>query len=500
MKWNRPFAPGFLKKFDHKLLLQNPEIWSTRTHWVWYYGILFCSILAGICFLYPDDIRSNSGLIYWIFFVSVVSILGLVFWLIYLLRFNVFKRYGNITGLNRLKVYGLCFASIAMIVFFTYVPAIVESAKANAKYQDAEIANDINHYNKLLNQLEYDSIDHTWGLDTIVVVKDENEPVAGYINEKLHKQENIHVRRLDSSAYYGRLAMGDTVKLLFDSVYQIYTCPQYQKLHIYRGDENLKDKILDNAGIYKTVIRDFRRPDITQATMEMRGLVKKYYFENNRYGYYSSADAVSSNDTTYEHRLENRYHTDNLRASLENIVEKKFRFSKYNLEWEWRVIFYVSLCITLLVFTFRHSTTKTFFLSLLMSIILTILTGLMIAFTNGGEIAFFGWLVFYTIAFGGASFSVFFQNKRNLVTGICINIFVWLITYLPLNIIVIKNSLVREQYSQDQILHPNLPPLDYDKLELHLKMAEPAGIVLLFILLPTLIHKLYRKWYALPEE
>ncbi len=46
--------PGFLKKVDQKLLLNKPDVWSTRTHLVLYYGILFILLLAGLCFLEID--------------------------------------------------------------------------------------------------------------------------------------------------------------------------------------------------------------------------------------------------------------------------------------------------------------------------------------------------------------------------------------------------------------------------------------------------------------
>src|SRR5579885_117219 len=94
MNINRPLMPGFLKKAEQKLLLNKPGIWSTRAHLVAYYGLLFILALAAICFLDPSDIRSRSSTGYWIGFIGIISIIGIVVWLIYLLRFNLFKKYG----------------------------------------------------------------------------------------------------------------------------------------------------------------------------------------------------------------------------------------------------------------------------------------------------------------------------------------------------------------------------------------------------------------------
>ena len=84
--------PGFLKRADQKLLLNKPGIWSTRTHLVVYYGILFLFVLTVICFLEPNDPRDYSTAGAWIGFVSIISGIGFIIWMIYLLRFNVFKK------------------------------------------------------------------------------------------------------------------------------------------------------------------------------------------------------------------------------------------------------------------------------------------------------------------------------------------------------------------------------------------------------------------------
>jgi len=505
MNWNRPFAPDFLKKFDHNLLLKNPETWSARTHWVWYYGSLFCLLLAGICFSYSNDARSNSGVIYWTFFVSVISILALVFWLIYLLRFNVFKRFGHITGLNRLKVFGLYFASVAMIVFFTYIPAIVETVRANAKYKDEEIVKDINNFNKLVTQLEYDSVDHQWRMDTFIV-REEEYGMSDKDKRILELNEAIRtgfsISRIDSSQFYENIKKGDTIIKIGKAEYEMYSCPNYIKLAVLNADDYTKLKLLDKIGIYKSTIRDFKRPNETQVRQEIEALMQKYYYkEKDKYDRYSYYDAYpNSQDTTYEFRVKKRYQIDIVESSLRNIVERKYRFCGNDLGWEIRVLFYISLFFSLLVFVFRHSTTKTFFLSLLTAIILSILTGLMIAFSNGSEKASMTWLITYTLIFFGVSFTAFSAKKRNVFTGICINLFVLNIAFLPLTIIGLYNKIIWEKYyvierMSNYVRHPL-----YDKYTLPFIYGEILGIVLLLILLPTLIHKFYRKWFALPQE
>ena len=490
MNFNRPFSPKFLKKFDYKLLLAQPETWSTRTHWVWYYGWMFCFLLGSICFIYPNDARGNSGVLYWIFFVSIISILSLIFWLKYLLRFNVFKRFGNISGINRLKVFGLYFASVAMIIFFTYIPPIIETIKANLTYKDEEVITDINNFNKLVNQLEYDSTSHIWEKDTIKVIQES----IGNIDKQT--ENTYRCRIVDSAEFKARLAGGDTIIQLFKNVYEIYSCPSYIKLNIYNTDDSkAKIKILDKILLYNTIIKNFKKTNETQARIDIDGLIKKYYFAQTEKYDYASYEDIS--DTSYSTRLKKRYQIRMLERSLKNICDKKFRFSTSNLDWECRIIFYISLIITLLLFAFRHSTTKTFFLSILTSVILSILTGLITAFFKGTELSFFELLIFYIIAFAVISLFVFKNKIRNAVVGISINLFVIFITFLPIIILALYDSNLKRQ---SYVTNNNLNKKVYESLSNYYPFTEILGVIILIILLPTLIHNLYKKWYALPQE
>src|SRR3954467_529803 len=116
MKIERPLLPGFLKRAEQKLLLNKPGIWSTRTHLVLYYGILFIAGLTGLCFLENSDVKERSTTSYWVGFVIIIAIIALTVWLIYLLRFNVFKKYGQLHPLYMLATFGLYFISVGTIV------------------------------------------------------------------------------------------------------------------------------------------------------------------------------------------------------------------------------------------------------------------------------------------------------------------------------------------------------------------------------------------------
>jgi len=146
-----------------------------------------------------------------------------------------------------------------------------------------------------------------------------------------------------------------------------------------------------------------------------------------------------------------------------------------------------------LLFSFRHSTAKTFFLSLLSAIVLLILTSLVLAFTGWDEEGVYNSLIFYFVVALGLSIGIFFSDKRQVATGIALNLFLWLLPFVPLCIVASYYERLRrldyERYYER-----------YDAMKLqHLFYAEVIGIVLLVVMIGTYVHKAYRRWYASPE-
>lgn len=517
MNWNRPFAPKFLKNFDDYLLQNKPETWSTRAHWVWYYGILFCFILTGICFIYPNDSRANSGVVFWIFFVSIIGLLTFIVWLIYLLRFNVFKRFGNITGINRLKVFCLYFFSIVIIVFFSFVPMLVESFKANNKYDDNEIVNDINQYNILWNQLEYDSVDHNWQNDYFIKTDFGSNSLTNIAKEQFKQYEKTkdYYNTIDSFELARKLEIGDTIVHIKDSLYKIYTMPKYLFLEYSDADIYSKVKLLSNKEMYNKVIKNFKRPNITIAKKQIEQIFLKYKYKHNNGFYEDDYDEDLNNetnyrsnyikrannfsDTSYTYRVRHRYKLNTTEHSIRNIFERKNYFKDGNVFFVIRFLYYTSLILTLLIFTFRHSTKRTYFLGILSAFVLTVLTSLVLAFSRADFIDVLWTLVFYIILFLCIAIITHFTRTRSIVCGIGINLFVFVFPALPLIIAAIINTKLEEKENVKRIFDPTFS-IDREVYIRNFCIAEVCSIILIIVLIPTLIHKLYRKWYALPEQ
>ena len=84
---------------------------------------------------------------------------------------------------------------------------------------------------------------------------------------------------------------------------------------------------------------------------------------------------------------------------------------------------------------------------------------------------------------------------RSAVTGICINFFAALTTFVPLIIAALYYSIKKQQYR----FQPELFPMMKNEHLVYM-IAEVAGFVILLILMEPVFTYLYRKWYALPEQ
>jgi hypothetical protein len=493
----RFFSPRLLNRFDNWLLLNKPETWSARTHLVIYYGSMFILILAAICFIFPDNPKSDTGAGNWALFTSIITLLALVVWLVYLLRFNVFKRYGNSGPVDRLKTFLLYFIAAGMIMLIPFVEPTVETIRADMAYGDEEIVNDINSINIKITQLEHDSLDNKWGRDTFKVVDtvrghhlmpvDEDEIATTTITDV---ETPGVIRVIDSIIFRSKMRNEDSSERVNDSVWVFLSCPDYRWIKAYSADMYTDIDLMTSRDIYDSVVANFRRPDVGATSGELHRLVNKYYYDHNDY---------YDNDRTlprrYVDRIPYKYSANKVERSFDNIIDRKYRWCGMSGRMLFNTFFYITLVLSLLVFLFRHSTVKTFFFTLLAICVITILSALILAFGryDGSGSSFFSLVLFYFIIFAVLSFTAWSSKTRNIVTGIGINLFVAVLPFVPMLITGLYNAIQEEKYR-------GIPGVNVADHQWDYFYAQILGPLLLLVLLPTYIHKVYRRWYALPED
>ncbi|MFM2363193.1 MAG: hypothetical protein RLZZ316_2095 [Bacteroidota bacterium] len=521
MKIKRPLAPDFIDKLDAHLLLHKPTTWSSRTHLVVYYGLLFIVAITILSFISNADPRDNSGIAVWATIISLLCVIGFIVWMIYLLRFNVFKRFGIQKPGDGIKTFALYFIAIGVMVFCPFVPAITESYVANRAYTSTELVKDVNSINTKICQIEYDSLGKDWDLDTIKLsakitrtIKADNtiEEVAVLVDsvaavdnyDKVYYPIGDNFKFLDSTEFYSTINTADSLIKISDSTYKIYTCPNYQLLTTTSdADEHSPDSILTRLDLYKTIIKNYQPVNRKKVLEELELLIKKYYpqYERGKNTYLQNLLPEENQNLSHFARINYRYELTDVGYAINNIAEKKYRWEGLQLYGLIRAWYYTTLVLTLLVFIYRHSTIKIFFLSLLTAALLGVFTAIFLLLGGANALGTCIVALVYVLIFALTSLSLFKDKTRSTPIGISLNLFTFSFVFIPLLLVSTYYAYLHYihpdvYYYQNAVLHQQL----FGREELHYQIAEIAGSFLLFIAIEPLFKKLYRAWYAKPEQ
>jgi hypothetical protein len=483
--------PKFLKRFDRKLILNNPVAWSARAHLVSWFGLLSTCFLALLFLIIPNDPRHDSTVYLPIFFIAILSVVGIIFYLIYLLRFNVFKRFGAYTRASMLSSFLLIFTCLGFIISQPFIPSIVESYRANRAFSSEELVKDTDRMNFLISELLYDSLIVDFSRDTVLL---SNAKVFKYCDENGFKVENFYndtINICTQSYLLNQISEHDSVLSLRNQTYVLLDAPDYEFLNCDKARRYISKSKLSRLERYYNVHRSFNKDSLSNWSSEFKKLKVKY--ASNEVYYNTGWEyAHTSLGSSYLDILGVR----SIEEGLDNISFRKFFWYDDTPEILFRVWFYISLGLSLLLFIFRHSTTKIFFISLLVAVLLLMLSGLFVAFLGLEEIGILNLMLFYIATFCVLSSKTFKSLKKSRLTGVSLNIFAASIGFVPIIIVFLYYAHLREKYRNTNF------QIDYDYtyFAFNLQWAEVVGIILLLIMIPTFLYSCYRKWYALPDE
>lgn len=508
MKSKRILAPAFLDKLDHWLLIHKPAIWSTRTHLVWWYGFLFLAVLTGIGFIAPNDPRNDSSMEVFSTLMSMVAILGLVFWLIFLLRFNVFKRFGLQSKTEGVTSFLLYFLSTFLLCFLPFSPSLIETYRANRSYTDTEIIKDINTVNRSISKLWHSKLQDPWNESKYRLARyDSAHNLIGPVEEDvvLEAVDTMPIKNfdqkpeyetwtvLDSTSFYSNRRLADSIIVINDSTFKSYKCPDYEFLSPWAHNKtNDKDTLDRSLTIFREIISKPAPSDTTAISKELYQLIEKYTAGKNFKYYYESNMVIGPNDPDYI-RIKKTYRLEQVDDSMNNILERMHRWDESGAAIFLRMMIYFAFCLSLLLFMFRYSSARTFFLTLLTGVLLLIFTLLIMA-SSGNSAS--GILMIMLLYYGAAfilALSINSAHTRTAVAGIGLNIFTGITPFIPMIIYGLIYDVVSELKNYEQTHW-------YANKETYFLWSEIGGVVIFLLLLQLFIKKSYRKWIALPEE
>jgi MFS family permease len=539
-----------LKKFTNRLLKNNPDEWSTRWPWVLAIG-LGVHILLGLLVLATQwDVRYETKYELWIGLIFIIIILGLVGFLLFLLRFNVFKRFGKLSSWHYVGTFLAYFITTAMIVSWAYNPFAVTSITARMKYDDAQVAKDINRMNVLMNTIEYDSIPQLWTRQKVVLVErgrnqtyfaddhyvNENynynynqanssvpkgspnakiavEGYQGYIEMGELFYEDTRVARKDSLKFYTDLATDSTVAINDTSYYRFYG-PDYTHAGGYHQFFAHNDIELDDVELFHQVIK--KRPtveNLESLETELASLIEKYSAKNpyHRYKQYVKGTEVSVAAPRrqicpqgYRPYLKYKYKLDDLNEGIKNISERYYMWNWDKIGFFTYPMYYMSFALSLLLFLFRHNRKRSFFYSILAGVLLFIFSVTVLALTGGNSESILVLCIVYMIVFAVLASRIFTAERNSLLQNIGKNLFIYFVPLLPLIITALYYEIKKNLFRGNRISGSTSYNEQYQEAFQYESLAilgsQILGFVLFIILLHFVFSKLLRKSYALPDD
>jgi hypothetical protein len=391
-----------------------------------------------------------------------------------------------------------------MMVLCCYVPPVVESIRANNAYSSPELARDINNMNIQLLKLERDSVQLRWDRDTIIVVPTLYRPtIVPSTNEDdttvtFSPAPSVipGYTRVDTAMFRERRDKSDSSVKLNDSMYVLFECPDYEFITSFGVNKEVPDSILHSVQLYKKVLEHYRRPDRKKVSAELNGLLNKYRFPSEYYSYYQQED--NGEDVyrrTFKSRISGRYHLYEINDRIYNIAYRKYRWDNLTVSLSARAFYYTTLILTLLVYVFRRSSVRTYFLTKLAALLITIFTSLFLVFASSDSQGVLTIILAYYAVFLIVAMLVSQSSVRSVFQGIAINLAVYCTPFMPLIVVSIYYDILRKQHRFEP---------DAERFFRHefrdFQIAEIVGFALLLILLTFLFKRLYRIWYAQPEQ
>lgn len=506
-----------LGKIDKKLLLNAPDLWSTRFHWMFPVSIGFAIVLAVLSWISLPDLRSRSGEEFWIALLLFLAFVVGIIWMVFLFRFNVFKQYGRIRRSHYLLNFILFFLTIFLITFWAFIPSIMETGMAKWKYPAETMKEETQrvHYNLLL--LHKDILPREIQEIRYRVVQDEEMYKAA--GERLPQNDDKDYSYISLSEYIQTCFPGSSIpengqnvhivekwyaKGLMDSAniqsmvfldsnrVIVRKYPDYALFYYPRPIFSLKNytnriQMKTNRDIYDNLVcRENLQIEKDKVESDIKKIINKY------------SDPVTNSthegEKDWRSVIRRKYDLEPFEQGIIHLERKHNRF-QYN---GWKPYIYalyiISLMAALLLFLFRHNDNRDFFRTVLGWVILFFFTvTLLILRVFRGEDVFLCILLGYFILFLGLSLSGIGKNRFRFLSRFGLNGMIVFTPFMPL----ILSSLYFDYY--ENVHRTNLSTDYYDKVTNCNEWWFWSGA----IFLPLLIHFVFGPWlrrnYAQPK-
>lgn len=462
------------KKLDQYLLLNHPLLWSIQLHRLLLWWIPTMALLIGL-FSINDvaDFESHtSGLIgTWL---TLVMIAFVILWLIYLLRFNVFKQFGKRPFLDELQNFFYIFTGMLLISLVSHSYNITRFVKIRSIYPKSTIAHVVSSA-EMIARFRNERLTQEYSVCR-----------TDYATDSAYKIQLIEYRKIAKSerAYNGCVIFLVPVNRM-ENYDNYYTTSVYKRLGIDETALNKNYEAIrakgDSMLFYKAFCEAISKVDNFPYSPEMLAKDAEFFYFD--FTGTQGAGFAGIERTREEYRISER-----ISSTVSNSIRYGYSSDSGFLEdWVIRLIFYFAFFGTLLLLIFRNMTLKTFLVSLgvgaLMPLVISI-TMLVMGGFDGDRLQ--GVMLFFYILFGFISMLIIQARTRNIFHGIALNLFTISTPLVGLLLV--------------SLYHPRGDYDSYLERENIMFYTEIIEIVVFLILLQPVFKSLYTRWYSLPEQ
>lgn len=507
-----------IKKINNYLLTHYPLLWNSRIVWVIAIATLLhlCFFLSGLAEITPANINHHygvSGIVNTsvITFSVFTSLIVVIAWLFFYLRYNAFKNFYIIDKWHNLKQFFIILLGFIFIIpffesyYYGAFTGMRNITDKNTLAKEVNISNQAlafipfnksNYFilNTCNNVKQYD--------DNLLIYTDSARPgynaaEAGIVEKALQQPD----------AYsYKNYCRNNIIQDLL---------PGYEPVEVLKAQ---RDRWLDNRQL----------DSIVTLLQSFMAILKKYHIQHAFSPQYLAGLPFTDSLHTVTKLLDNNSVTDNMSADGQLTVAGFEYFYPYELAgalnnladvhtsrafgsrqtFSLLILGYFILYFSLLLFSYKLYTRKVFLISIVSSIVTAIFMGLMAA--SGGSNSFPVIYILIWIVFVLISLFVLKSGENKTLAGVFLNLKLYLLPFILLCICL----LVNQTYDNLQYGHAFSTDISYEARESYMQAHHPflywinnhtelislLNLIVVVLYTAFVFTRLSKKWQVMPDE
>lgn len=457
---------NIFRKFDQYLLQNYPAIWSTRIHLLILFWLpVFLALFFGFFSESPENYETFKGGLTTLW-LMILTIAAVILWLVFLLRYNAFKQYGNLKWYSGIQQFLILFTGFFLIVSLSHSQMIGKSARVNLSYTTKEL--------KLAEN----------GARLIEIISGQNSFLVKKVRKVDFASESIYADMVAQSKFGAIKVVENDSEVTAYSLGGQSLYSNYNNI-LFTNEDGAQDTTYSQATLPMKLMNARNQKDSLAVIQEACSYIKAvtHWDYNAEYIVEHPSLFVCSPQFMYNTNGEPGTKEAQTLLAVNKLIRNCAAYrggvmSFWKNEVQFRIWFYMAFFAALVLFVFRHMPRRTVLLTWLVLVLLPMVIALIATIIGGLKaylnVAYFVYWLCAGIAILGAV-----MNAKSQWTGIGLILFTLGTPWIG----VATMTILSNHYTSSEYL-----------------IMEKIEIVVFLILLQPVFYNLFARWYALPDE